>query len=236
MGPKPGEGQFCPDFRGRSPGCAGPRGFPGGAGVSVRSGTVIKGAVSNALRRAKHLPPAGAWVSGRGSRLTVICRRARCCQNCALRFGIGVLMVVPTLPDQGLFSMDRGKCRAVGVDCEAGRALGCGTFCCRLLVRLKPHEIVPPEDGQPAKSFVDKDEAGYCVHFDLDASLCRIWERRPEACREYDCNGDFLLQVALKEGFTDIADLAKKARTAFIPKECYVRVPLSEDQEQPSLE
>lgn len=122
--------------------------------------------------------------------------------------------------------MDSKRCRAVGVDCDAGRVLGCGTFCCRLLVRLRPHEIALAEADQRDKNFVDKTEVGYCVHFDIASSLCGIWKRRPEVCREYDCNGDFLLQVALKEGFTDIADLAKKARAAYIPKECYVRVPL----------
>ena len=116
--------------------------------------------------------------------------------------------------------------QAINVDCDAGRRLGCGTFCCRLLVRLKSHEMSPAGDRGAAKGFVDKNAAGYCVHFDRDSSLCRIWEQRPETCREYDCNGDFLLQVALREPFENIADLAQRASTAYIPKECYLRVPL----------
>lgn len=115
------------------------------------------------------------------------------------------------------------------IDCDAGRRLGCGTFCCRLLVRLKPHEREPDRDGIPAKQFVDKDEDGCCVHFDRASSLCRNWQQRPETCREYSCNGDFLLQVAIREGFSSIADLAKKATRSYIPCEQYVRVPVRQE-------
>lgn len=114
------------------------------------------------------------------------------------------------------------------VDCDAGRRQGCGTFCCRLLVRLKPHEIEPDRDGVPGKRFVDKDEDGYCAHFEKTSSLCSIWDRRPATCRDYSCNNDFLLQVAVREGFADIADLVRKAATTYIPAEQYVQVPRRE--------
>lgn len=111
------------------------------------------------------------------------------------------------------------------VDCEAGRAMGCNTFCCRLLVRLKPHEM-EPSDGQTAsKGFVDKDENGFCVHIDQATWMCSNWEKRPEVCREYSCNQDPLLQIVLTEGFTNIADVAKKAVTKYIPRECYKSIP-----------
>jgi hypothetical protein len=117
------------------------------------------------------------------------------------------------------------KCPA-DVDCDAGRRLGCQTFCCRLLVRLDPEEREPSEEpGVAPKGFVDKDEEGYCVHFDRERSLCRIWERRPRICREYSCNGDPLLQVVLREGFVNIAQLAVAESKSFIPKETYVHVP-----------
>ncbi|HKK04495.1 MAG TPA: YkgJ family cysteine cluster protein [Gammaproteobacteria bacterium] len=115
--------------------------------------------------------------------------------------------------------------RSSDVDCDAGRRRGCGTFCCRLLVRLKEHELEPSPDGTPAKRFVDKDEEGYCVHFDRESCLCSIWERRPQTCREYSCNEDFLLQVAVREGFSNIADLARKAATTYVPVEQYVSIP-----------
>lgn len=118
----------------------------------------------------------------------------------------------------------------VFVDCEAGRKLGCQTFCCRLLVKLKPHEMKERADGLPAKGYIDKNAEGLCINMDADSGLCKIWEKRPEACREYSCNDDFKLQVVLREGYTGIVDLARKATTAYIPKETYIKVPLiSED-------
>jgi len=106
------------------------------------------------------------------------------------------------------------------VDCDAGRRQGCRTFCCRLLVRLAPEERTG--DG---KGFVDKDAEGLCVHLDRDTFLCRIWERRPKVCREYDCNADDLLQVALRQEFRTIVDLAKAATRMVLPREKYLRVP-----------
>lgn len=111
------------------------------------------------------------------------------------------------------------------VDCEAGRALGCNTFCCRLLVRLKPHEMDPSDGHTAAKGFIDKDDKGYCIHIDQTTWMCGNWENRPEVCREYSCNQDPLLQVVLTEGFTNIAEVAKKAATKDIPKEHYKFVP-----------
>ncbi|MGD8999364.1 MAG: YkgJ family cysteine cluster protein [Granulosicoccaceae bacterium] len=118
--------------------------------------------------------------------------------------------------------------KTVFVDCEAGRQMGCATFCCRLLVRLKPHEMGRSDGHTPAKGFVDKDESGICIHQNRETWSCDIWETRPETCREYDCNSDFLLQVVLREGFSNIADVARKAATAYIPKESYVKIPMIE--------
>ncbi|HEY9148747.1 MAG TPA: YkgJ family cysteine cluster protein [Gammaproteobacteria bacterium] len=114
----------------------------------------------------------------------------------------------------------------VFVDCEAGRQLGCRTYCCRLLVQLKPHERQPSVDGSPAKGYVDKDERGLCIHMDSESWRCKIWEERPETCREYSCNDDFKLQVVLREEFANIADLARKTAVAYIPKETFIKVPL----------
>lgn len=116
--------------------------------------------------------------------------------------------------------------KTVYVDCDAGRRMGCQTYCCRLLVRLKPHEMAESVDGLPAKGYVSKDENGLCIHMDRETWLCKIWKDRPETCREYSCNHDFMLQVAVREGFTNIADLARKAAVSYIPRETYVQVPL----------
>lgn len=117
--------------------------------------------------------------------------------------------------------------KTVYVDCEAGRRMGCQTFCCRLLVKLKPHEMAESVDGLPAKGYVSKNAQGLCIHMDSQTWLCKIWESRPETCREYSCNNDFMLQVAVREGFTNIADLARKASVSYIPRETYVQVPLT---------
>lgn len=72
---------------------------------------------------------------------------------------------------------------------------------------------------------MEKAADGFCVNLDRETHFCRIWEQRPQVCRSYDCNGDFLLQVALRSEFKNIAELVKLAATAYIPKETYVRVP-----------
>ncbi len=116
------------------------------------------------------------------------------------------------------------------VDCETGRRMGCATFCCRMLVRLQPDEMEPGDGITPPKGFVDKDPEGYCVHFDQDSGHCSNWQARPKICREYECNSDFMLQVVLREGFTNIAELAKAAVRVCIPREIYRYVPLLDER------
>lgn len=111
------------------------------------------------------------------------------------------------------------------VDCGKGRQLGCQSFCCRLLVRLKPHEMEPSIDGMAAKGYVDKAEDGYCVHIDRVKGICRRWQSRPEACREYTCNGDPNLQIVLRYGITNIAEVAKRAASEYINTETYIKIP-----------
>lgn len=111
------------------------------------------------------------------------------------------------------------------VDCEAGRRMGCATFCCRMLVRLQPDEMEPGDGVVPPKGFVDKDLEGYCIHFDQDNGRCNNWENRPKICCEYECNSDFMLQVVLRKGFTNIAELARASVSIYIPKETYRYIP-----------
>ena len=83
-----------------------------------------------------------------------------------------------------------------------------------------------PSDGHTAaKGFVDKDENGYCIHVDKTTWMCGNWANRPEICREYSCNNDPLLQTVLAEGFTNIAEVAKKAAAQYIPIELYKSIP-----------
>jgi hypothetical protein len=124
----------------------------------------------------------------------------------------------------------KAKRDEASVDCEAGRRLGCQTYCCHLLVRLDPAERDVQEDGLPAKGFVDKDENGRCIHVDPDTHRCRIWNERPRVCREYHCNDDFLLQVVVREGFSSLTRLVQTAAHCYIPRETFVRVPQVADE------
>lgn len=95
------------------------------------------------------------------------------------------------------------------IDCEAGRRMGCASFCCRLIVRLSPSERDPGSPDDPGKHCLDKDTRdGLCVYFERDTGRCGIWERRPRTCREYECNSDPLLQVVLREGYSSLVRLA----------------------------
>ena len=111
------------------------------------------------------------------------------------------------------------------VDCDAGRALGCGTFCCRLLVRLLPLEGDPASPSELEKRFVDKEPGtGLCVHLDRETQLCSVWDRAPQWCREFDCNRDERLQSVLRHGFTSIASFSPVYRE-LVP----IRVPHREE-------
>jgi len=115
------------------------------------------------------------------------------------------------------------------VDCVAGRALGCQTYCCRLLVRLDPEEREKGDGVHTPKGYVDKTEDGYCINLDRDSQLCKNWHARPRACREYSCNGELLLQVAIRHEFKNIVELVKLAATAYIPVDTYISIPQLDD-------
>lgn len=110
------------------------------------------------------------------------------------------------------------------IDCELGRRLGCRTFCCRLLVRYYEDERPPSADGTTPKGCVDKAPDGLCIHLDRATERCGIWESRPRVCREYDCNSDYLLQVAVRRGVTNIVQLSRDALTLHVPREDWVCV------------
>ena len=111
------------------------------------------------------------------------------------------------------------------VDCCKGRELGCKTYCCRLLVRLDEAERGESKDGLPAPGFVEKAADGYCINFDRETYLCAIWQNRPRVCRDYSCNTDPLLQVALRYSYSSLVDLVKKAQSLFVARETFIRIP-----------
>jgi len=100
------------------------------------------------------------------------------------------------------------------VDCEVGRQLGCATFCCRLIVRLSESERHSGRYGPAQKNCLDKSlDDGLCVHLDRDTHRCGIWETRPSICREYTCNGDPMLEAAIRHGVKNIVQLSKDAQS-----------------------
>lgn len=115
------------------------------------------------------------------------------------------------------------------VDCQKGREAGCQTFCCRLLIRLEAEERISTETGSPSQSFIEKDKDGFCTHLDRQTYFCAIWHNRPKVCREYSCNSDPLLQIALRQPVTSMVQLVRKAQTVFIPKETFIRIPCCSD-------
>jgi len=111
------------------------------------------------------------------------------------------------------------------IDCDMGRRLGCNTYCCRLIVRYYADERPPSVDGSTPKGCVDKGPDGLCIHLDRASGRCGIWEARPRVCREYDCNTDYLLQVAVRVGVKNIVQLSRDALGLQIPREDWVRIP-----------
>jgi hypothetical protein len=111
------------------------------------------------------------------------------------------------------------------IDCDAGRRLGCNTFCCRLVVRYAEDERPPSPDGTTAKGCVDKAPDGLCVHIDRITHRCGIWDKRPRICREYDCNTDYLLQIAVRVGVTNIVQLSRDALATKIAEAHWVTIP-----------
>jgi len=94
------------------------------------------------------------------------------------------------------------------VDCNAGRALGCQTFCCRLLVRLTDDERRYGDGRLSPKNCLDKRPDGWCVHLEQHSERCSVWDDRPETCRAYDCTNDPRLQIVLRDGFHSLTALA----------------------------
>lgn len=116
------------------------------------------------------------------------------------------------------------------LDCDAGRALGCKSFCCRLLVRLEEHERneIDPTTHR-LKGYVDKKENGACLHQNEETGLCENWENRPKICREYDCNYDKLLQVVLVSKEKSISSWMKESVNVVVQKEDQQFVPYTKE-------
>ena len=78
----------------------------------------------------------------------------------------------------------------------------CKACCCRLEVMLMSEDDVPAhlvaEDqwgGQTMARLAD----GWCAALDRDTLLCRIYERRPAICRDYETGGSDCLSERAKQ-------------------------------------
>lgn len=111
------------------------------------------------------------------------------------------------------------------IDCETGRRLGCGTFCCRLLVRYDEIERPIAANGSMRKNCVDKAPDGLCVYLDRSTNRCGIWDKRPRVCKEYNCNDDPMLQVALRVSVKGIVQLSRFSLNLNLPREIFIRIP-----------
>lgn len=111
------------------------------------------------------------------------------------------------------------------INCDAGREMGCRTYCCRLLVRLTEEEAQRLYPDRPTARFLEKAADGVCIYLDRESFRCSIWDKRPDICRSFDCNTDFLLQVAVKEQFETIVDLSAKAGKIYLPQHLWIKVP-----------
>lgn len=111
------------------------------------------------------------------------------------------------------------------LNCDYGRARGCRTYCCQLLIRLSEADAKRLYPERPEMRFIEKDADGYCVHLDRETYGCKIWKERPEVCRQFNCNKDFMLQIAVTEGFTSIVELSKRAQSVYLPRHLWVTIP-----------
>ena len=98
--------------------------------------------------------------------------------------GMGAIRLVPEMDKYTFKNNDK-------VDCEA-RLHVCRAACCRLPFALSRQDI---KEGtiqwNLAHPYVIQHGAdGFCVHRDTKSCHCTVYEKRPVACRAYDCSED----------------------------------------------
>jgi len=75
---------------------------------------------------------------------------------------------------------------------EGGRRELCRAICCSFIFALTKKDV---ENGvvkwNPKRPyFIAREEDGYCPHLDRETLMCKVWEDRPERCKNYDCRKD----------------------------------------------
>lgn len=69
----------------------------------------------------------------------------------------------------------------------------CRANCCKLEVILMGEDDIPTRYTQTDRwggQVMMRLEDGWCAALDRDTMLCRIYERRPGVCREYEMGGN----------------------------------------------
>ena len=90
-------------------------------------------------------------------------------------------------------------------DCNTGAVVtctSCKACCCRLEVMLMSEDDIPAhlvtEDCWGGRTMTRLDD-GWCAALDRDTLRCRIYERRPAICRDYEMGGSDCLAERAKD-------------------------------------
>lgn len=74
------------------------------------------------------------------------------------------------------------------VDCVSGIRNGCGVFCCRsLYVRMTAEDVADGLEMHPGMPWFLRVTPQGCYALDQKTGRCTVWEKRPIACRLYNC-------------------------------------------------
>jgi Fe-S-cluster containining protein len=74
------------------------------------------------------------------------------------------------------------------VDCPAGIQNGCRVYCChKLFVRMTPEDVADGLEMHPGMPWFLRLTPGGCYALDPSTGCCSVWEKRPIACRLYNC-------------------------------------------------
>src|SRR3990172_7330454 len=77
------------------------------------------------------------------------------------------------------------------IDCEDGILKGCMVFCCRkLYVRITEEDVADGVEMHPGMPWFIRVKPQGCYALDPHNHRCTIWEKRPIACRLFNCKTD----------------------------------------------
>ena len=108
------------------------------------------------------------------------------------RFAVRLLVAWKTLEAMEIVYR-RARKREVApekVDCPAGIRNGCQVFCCRTqLIRMTPEDVAEGLEMHLGMPWFLRVTPGGCYALDQATGRCTVWEKRPIACRLFNCHG-----------------------------------------------